>query len=224
MILNEEAPMKLKLYSYWRSSCSYRVRIALYFKGIDFIYMPIHLVKDGGQQHHANYLKINPSKTVPTLMHGEVVINQSMSIFHFLDEMWPEPHLFPLDHYEKAQIMDICEVINSGIQPIQNLGVNQELTQRFNATQEDIASWNKEFITRGFNSIEYRLKDCSKDFCFGNTVTAADMFLIPQVYNALRFEVDMKSYPNIYRINENCLQRSEFIKASPDQQPDAQIG
>jgi len=209
------------LYSYFRSSCSYRVRIALYHKEIDFDYRTINLVKNGGEQNTVNYFLLNPMGVVPTFVLGDEVITQSMAILRYIDEIWPQKLLFPEQPYEAAKVMQIGEMINSGIQPIQNLGVTRELSTRFNANKSQLANWNKHWIERGFEALEEFFKKSSGDYCVGQTVTAADLFLVPQVYNAKRFEVDMKKFEIINKINNNCLKIEAFKKANPSCQPDS---
>ena len=210
----------LILYSYWRSSCSYRVRIALHLKGLDFEYRAVHLVKDGGEQKKADYLSLNPMGEVPCLVHKGHNLSQSMAIIEYL-ELFPNPSLLPTDPVDACRVRQICEHINTGIQPIQNLKVLQEIDRRFNVGGEGKAAWAGDWIARGFESLEKRVAQTAGTYCFGDTITAADLFLIPQVYNANRFSLDMDRYPTLKRINETCLEHDAFIKAEPSCQPDA---
>lgn len=213
--------MDLQLYSYFRSSCSYRVRIALEYKELNYKYLPIHLVKDGGEQHSSQYAELNPSKEVPLLIHYGEKISQSMAIMMYLDDIVPENPIFPRYPIDKAKVVELCEMINSGIQPKQNLNVMQTLTNMFNIDSTGVSAWNKHWIERGFRALEKKLQKTAGSFCLGGQLTAADMFLVPQVYNAHRFHVDMTEFPIIAKIERNCMQLECFKKAAPENQPDA---
>ncbi|MCB0366059.1 MAG: maleylacetoacetate isomerase [Bdellovibrionaceae bacterium] len=210
-----------KLYSYYRSSCSYRVRIALNLKGIVYEYIPLHLVNEGGEQHLPAYRTINPKREVPTLVHGPFTLSQSMAIIEYLDQFKPSPQLFPKDKQKRALVTQFCEIINSGIQPIQNLSVLQELKSRFAASEADIQTWCADWIFRGFEGIEAMLRDHAGSHCFGGTITAADLFLVPQVYNAQRFKVDLSTFPIIDRVSKNAMAIDSFQLAEPSRQIDA---
>lgn len=210
------------LYSYYRSSCSYRVRIALYHKEIDFEYRAIHLVKDGGEQLKQNYLKLNPKGEVPFYVDGEVGIGQSMAILLFLEEKYPQSSLLPKDPLQKAHCLQLCEIINSGIQPIQNLKVLKYLVNELGQEDKVKAKWANHWITEGFIALENFMKDLSGDYSIGSQLSLADCFLVPQVYNANRFKVDIDRFPHIKRVHETCLKLSCFEKADPMNQPDAE--
>lgn len=208
-----------QLYSYFRSSCSYRVRIALNLKQLDFETLPIHLVRDGGEQNKADYRKHNPMGQVPCLLVGDVGLSQSMAILEYLEQVHPEPALLPKDPIAAAQVRAVCEMINSGIQPIQNLSVLVYLEGDMGAQGKRV-EWSRHWITRGFDALEQMLQSSAGRFSFGDSITLADCFVIPQVYNAHRFKVDMSRYPIINRINENCLAIESFAAAAPARQPD----
>lgn len=208
-----------QLYSYFRSSCSYRVRIALNLKQLDFETLPIHLVRDGGEQNKADYRKHNPMGQVPCLLAGDVGISQSMAILEYLEQVHPEPALLPKDPIAAAQVRAVCEMINSGIQPIQNLSVLVYLEGDMGAQGKRV-EWSRHWIARGFDALEQILQSSAGRFSFGDSVTLADCFVVPQVYNAHRFKVDMSRYPLINRINENCLAMESFAAAAPARQPD----
>ncbi len=211
----------LVLYSYWRSSCSYRVRVALNFKGLDYEYRDVHLVRDGGEQHQEAYRKLNPMGQVPCLITPDGALNQSMAIMEYLELVKPEPSLFPGNPYQACRIRAVCESINAGIQPLQNLNVLQDLKTRYGVDQDGVAEWVAHWIAKGLDAVEKEVAPHAGRFCFGDQVTAADMFLAPQVYNAVRFKVDMAQFPTLSRINEACLKQSVFIDAEPSRQPDA---
>ena len=217
----------MKLYGYWRSSASYRVRIALNLKGIDYEYIPVHLVKDGGQQHSENYQLLNPGELVPTLVDSDnehdIILNQSLAIIEYLDERFPDVNrLVPEHKLDRARVRMVSHDLASDTQPIQNLRVLQKLESSFSASQQDKAAWAKAWITMGFETVEKRIQNTAADFCFGFNVSMADVVLIPQYYSALRFDVDVDRFPLIKAVVENCNQLDAFIKAAPENQPDAQ--
>jgi len=209
------------LYSYFRSSASYRARIALYLKKIPFEYRAVNLMSDGGEQYKGDYWKYNPMKELPCLVDGERRIAQSMAILQYVDEKWSEPRLFPKENFEKSKVIQFCENINAGIQPLQNLKVLKELEKRFKADQAAKEEWMVHWISRGLESLELMLAETSKDFCFGNSLTAADVLLVPQVYNARRYKVDLSKLPNLVRVDKNCCELEAFKKAHPSAQPDS---
>ncbi|MCB0355549.1 MAG: maleylacetoacetate isomerase [Bdellovibrionales bacterium] len=211
---------KIELFSYYRSSASYRVRVALYHKELEFEYKPIHLIQNNGEQNSPEFRELNPMGEVPCLVHDKNIINQSMAIFCYLDDVFPEKPLFAKDYYKKAKIIEFCEHINAGIHPIQNLKVLRKLEREFKISQEDKNRWAAYWIVRGFQAIENLLQTSSGKYCFGDELTAADMFLCPQVYNANRFGVDMSLFPLIEKIDHNCLKLDCFRNAYPGVQPD----
>ena len=211
----------IKLYSYFRSSCSYRVRIALNLKGLDYEIVPVHLVKDGGEQFKDSFTELNPSNKVPVLIDGEKTLFQSVAITEYLEETYKEKPLYPVKPIEKAQVRLLCEIINSDIQPLQNLFILKKLISDFSITDEQKIKWIQDIIARGFQSYEKTLKKTAGTFSFADQITAADCFLVPQVYNAERFKVDMKVFPNIQRVVDKCRSIEAFEKAHPDNQVDA---
>lgn len=214
--------MSLILYSYFRSSSSFRVRIALNLKGLQYEIKPVHLIKGGGEQHSIEYKKINPLGEVPCLIHDEKAIGQSMAIIEYIDQIFFDEgtRLFPKDPVHAAYVRQICESINSGIQPIQNLKVLQKIEKDFGANQDVKNSWAKHWITEGFIGLEKILEKHSGKFTFGNDVTAADCFLVPQVFNAKRFSVDMLPFKKIQKAFDACMSLPAFTKASPENQQD----
>lgn len=210
------------LHNYYRSSASYRARIALHYKKIPFQYVPVHLVKSGGEQFRDEYKQLNPLSQVPCLVHNGRPITQSMAIIQYLEDICHEPPLFPSNSYDRAIVIQICEAINSGIQPLQNLNVASELTSRFQATTEQKSDWTLFWNQKGLSAVESMLAKTAGDFSFGDSVTAADCFVIPQVFSAKRFGVDLSPYPHILRVNENCLELEAFQLAEPSRQPDSE--
>jgi maleylacetoacetate isomerase len=207
------------LYSYFRSSASYRVRIALNLKGLAYEYKAVHLLNDGGEQHKPEYLALNPARQVPTLVHGRHVIAQSMAILEYLDGVHPSPRLFPQDPYKKAQVIQFCENINC-TQPLQNLATTQYLSSAFHATEGQKQAWIHFWLGRGFEATEKMLEKNAGTYCCGGEVTAADCFLVPQVFAARRFNVDLTPYPNVLRVHAALEELAAFEKAHPTRQPD----
>lgn len=212
----------LRLYGYWRSSCSWRVRIALELKGLAWTYEPVHLVKDGGEQHLESYRQRNPLRQVPTLEveeNGETRhLTQSLAICRWLDARWPEAPLVPAEAWLGAKAWQLAEIVNSGIQPLQNLGV----TSRIKVTNIDPEAWAADWIGRGLEALERESAETAGRFSVGDEPSIADLCLVPQLYNARRFEVDLTSFETLLRIEAACEYHPAFRKAHPDVQPDAQ--
>ena len=211
--------MRPILYSYFRSSCSYRVRIALNLKNIDYEYKAVPLLLN--KQKEAEYLLLNPKGEVPCLIDKDHTISQSMAIITYLDKKIPSPPLFPENPQMLAQCLQICEIIGSGIQPLQNIGVLSYLEKEYSIKPTQKNNWIVHWISQGFIALEKILAKSSGDYCLGTTLSTADLFLIPQIYNARRFNVNMKDFPNITRIESHCLNHPSFLKASPANSPDA---
>ncbi|WP_133129342.1 maleylacetoacetate isomerase [Legionella yabuuchiae] len=210
----------MKLYDYYRSSASYRVRIALNLKQVSYDSIPIHLVNHGGEQHHPNYLILNPQGLVPTLVENGHVLTQSLAIIEYLNEIIPEPPLLPQSPLERANARSLAYIIACDIHPLNNLRVLNELRTLLSATDDDINQWYHLWLKKGFESIENRLQQLSrkKPVCVGKEVSIADICLIPQIYNAKRFNLSLDEYPLINEINNFCLTIPEFSNASPEHQ------
>ena len=208
----------LTLYSYYRSSCSYRVRIGLYLKAIVFHYKAVHLLKEGGEQFHKDFRQMNPLSQVPCLKHGEQVLSQSLPILLYLEELQPEPALLPKNSFQKAEILSFCEMINSGIQPLQNLSVLKYIETNIQSNKK---AWARHWIQKGLSICEVFLQKRAKSFSFGEKPSLADCFLIPQIYNAKRFEINITAFPTLERVNQSSLSVPAFQKALPENQPDA---
>ena len=208
----------MTLYSYYRSPCSYRVRIGLYLKDMAFQYQAVHLLKEGGEQFHKDFQEMNPMSQVPCLKHGEKVLSQSLPILLYLEELQPEPALLPKDFFQKAEMLSFCEIINSGIQPLQNLSVLKSIGANL---QSDKKAWAKHWIQKGLSVCEIFLKSRAKSFSFGEKPSLADCFLIPQIYYAKRFDIDIKAFSTLERVNGSSLSLPAFQKALPENQPDA---
>ncbi|CAH2328476.1 maleylacetoacetate isomerase isoform X1 [Pelobates cultripes] len=208
-----ESTHKPLLFSYFRSSCSWRVRIALALKDIEYDLHPVSLIKNGGEQYSEEYKKVNPMQQVPALRIDGFTLNQSLAIIEYLDETRPNPPLFPKDPKRRAQVRMISDHITAGIQPLQNLYVLEKIG-------DTKLEWAQHFIIRGFQALEKMLQDSAGQYCVGDQVTMADLCLVPQVANADRFKVDMALYPTITRINQSLLELDAFLVTHPSRQPD----
>ena len=211
---------KFELYSYYRSSASFRVRIALNLKKIAYDLHPVNLIKDGGQQKTDEYRKLNPSGQVPTLVHGGNILGQSMAILDYLDLVVPEPRLFSKDPYQRALQIQACEIINSGIQPLHNLAVLNELGNQAGFDQARKDTWTIHWLTNGMRTFEKFISGHAKEFSFGSQVSAVDCFMIPSFYNVQRYHIDESKFPNCMRISKSCLDLEPFQLAHPNAQPD----
>jgi maleylacetoacetate isomerase len=213
----------LRLYSYWRSSAAYRVRIGLNLKGLRYDIVPVHLVQGGGQQHSETYRQLNPQALVPTLLHGQRRLTQSLAILEYLDEMWPSPSLLPVTARERQRARALALLVACDIHPLNNLRVLQYFDHEWNVPQPEREQWVKHWIEDGFRAAEALLAEhpSTGDFCEGGMPTLADCCLIPQIYNARRFGVDLGPYPTLRRIEAACLALPAFDAARPECQPDA---
>ncbi|ESS73818.1 putative maleylacetoacetate isomerase MaiA [Methyloglobulus morosus KoM1] len=214
--------MPIILYSYFRSSAAYRVRIALNLKNIGYEIRPVHLLKNGGEQFKADYLALNPQGRVPVLVVENTVLSQSSAIIEYLEEVYPTPPLLPANAIERAYVRSLAQIIACDIHPLNNLRVLNYLND---LVQTDFQlSWYSHWIHEGFSAIEQLLLKNNSwgRFCHGDAPGMADAFLIPQVYNAFRFGCEMNNFPLISAIYENCMQEAAFSNAAPDNQPDAE--
>lgn len=209
-----------KLYSYFRSSASYRVRIALNYKDLPYSLEGVHLIKDGGQQHQPEYLKLNPQGLVPTLIDEQHTLTQSLAIMEYLEETYPKPAILPNDKFAKAYVRSLSLMIACEIHPLNNLGVLQYLKKEFDISDEQKQQWYSHWVYKGLKAVEARLKASpyADNFCYGEAPTMADMCLIPQVYNANRFNCCLDELPMIRKINDNCNALPAFATAHPDKQ------
>jgi maleylacetoacetate isomerase len=216
----EEGDPQLTLYSYWRSGCSWRVRMALELKGLPYEYRAINLLK--GEDCSEEYRAINPAGLLPTLIDGKNKISESLAILEYLEERYPGRggiSLLPRSFEDRAAVRRICLHIASGIQPIQNLGILEKIESL--AGKQARGQWGKDVIAEGFASLEIMLKETGGTYCFGDTLTMADICLIPQVYNANRFGLSLEAYPTIVGIHTRLLAVEALKAAHPDEMPDA---
>ena len=214
----------MKLWSYWRSSSAYRVRIALGLKGLPFEYASVHLARDGGQQNDASFGTLNPIRQVPVLEiedGGETLrLVQSMAIIEYIDERFPEPPLLPAAAKDRAHVRALAELVNSGIQPLQNTGTFDELKRHGVAIQP----WAHLFVERGLSALERLAAPRAGAFMFADSPTLADCYLVPQLYNARRYGVPLDAFPTLVRAEANAQALLAFRAALPETQPDAEPG
>jgi len=206
------------LYSYYRSSASFRARIALNLKGIQFEYRAIHLLK--GAQLQDDYARLNPSKQVPTLIHQGQAIGQSMAIIDYLDSVQPTPRLFPSEPLRRALVTQACEIINSGVQPFGNTATIAYMRDVLKLDDATRAAWVKHWLTNGHQALEKFLAPHARDFAMGTEVTAADCFVLPHLFSAERFGAPYDDFPTLKRLKQTYMNGDAFKKAMPDQQPD----
>ena len=211
----------LTLYDYFRSTAAYRVRIALNLKGLDYRQAPVNLLQ--GEDSSAKYRAVNPQGLVPTLEVGGDVLQQSLAICEYLDEVQPEPPLLPGDPLQRAQIRALAQMVACDIHPVNNLRILKYLTGKLGVSEAQKLSWYHHWIDEGFRPIEQMLKKTAPNgpFCFGDRVSLADICLVPQVYNARRFKLDLTPYPRIVAIEQHGLTLDAFERARPENQPDA---
>ena len=212
----------LKLYSYWRSSCSYRVRIALNLKGVEYQTIPVHLLRDGGEQHSAEYRALNPQQLVPLLVDGDFALGQSLAIFQYLEARLPQPALLPQDPRQAARMWSFCQAIACEIQPLQNTRLVQYLGQELGLDESARSAWLRHWIGLGLDALENELRGReASPYCYGDKPTYADCCLVPQMYAAERFGA-LREWPRLQAIVARCRELPEFVAAHPDNQPDAQ--
>ncbi|MGH8212097.1 MAG: maleylacetoacetate isomerase, partial [Rhodanobacteraceae bacterium] len=215
---------ELTLYSYWRSSAAYRVRIALNLKNLEYTIKPVHLVHDGGEQHTEAFREVNPQQLIPVLVDGDRVIRQSLAIIEYLDDAYPETtRLLPVAARDRARVRAIAQVVACDIHPLGNLRVLQYLERKLKTSESQRQTWSRHWIAAGFDALEPMLagNHSTGVFCEGDAPSIADCCLVPQVYNARRFEVPMDKYPTIARIDTACRERGAFRDAAPEAQSDA---
>jgi maleylacetoacetate isomerase len=210
----------ITLYSYYRSSAAYRVRIALNLKGVEYQQQTVNLLTS--EESSADYQQINPQKLVPTLEHNGKRLYQSLAILEYLEEVFPDPGLLPVHASDRAFVRALSQMIASDIHPLNNLRVLKYLDNVMDSNKDSRDEWYRHWIIEGFSAIEQHLQKSSDgNYCFSDTVSMADIVLIPQVYNARRFNVDMSAFPLITSIEQNCLDLAAFSDAIPENQPDA---
>jgi len=206
------------LHNYFRSSTSYRARIALNYKNIPFEYKAVHLLK--GEQFSPEYRKLNPIGGIPTLIHNGKVIPDSYAIIEYLEEIAPTPPLLPKDPYIRARIRQVCEIVNSSMHPMGNLKVLRHLEETMGYTQEQKDIWVQYWGHIGLDALEKNLQEFAGIYSFGDTITMADLFIVPQIVTCQRFKIDTGKYKLLTKIFDNCQKLEAFVKAHPFRQPD----
>jgi maleylacetoacetate isomerase len=216
--------MGLRLYTYWRSSAAYRVRIALALKGLEYESVPRHLLRDGGEQRRPDYLAVNPQGLVPALEDDGVVVTQSLAICEYLEERFREPALLPVAPRDRAAVRAMALAVACDIHPLNNLRVLQYLRSELGQDDAGVARWARHWIARGFEALEQLVARHSGDVrhCFGSSVTLADVCLVPQVANARRVQLDLAPWPRIAAVTAHLESLPAFAAARPEAQPDAE--
>jgi maleylacetoacetate isomerase len=214
----------VKLYTFFRSSASYRVRIALNWKGLDYEQAAIHLRRGGGEQLGAAYKAINPQALVPALEDRGTILTQSLAIIEYLEEIRPQPPLLPANPAERARVRSMAMIIACEVHPIQNLRVLNYVKQQYHQTDEQVSRWACHWIDLGLAALEETIvaRPPRGNFCHGDTPTMADVCLVPQLGNARRYGCDLSKYPALREIEENCMKIPAFANAAPEKQPDAE--
>ena len=214
----------MKLYSYFRSSAAYRVRIALNLKGLPYETVPVHLLRQGGEQLLPEYRRLNPTALVPTLVDGDLALGQSMAILEYLEETHPQPALLPADAAGRARVRAIAQTIACDIHPLDNLRVLKYLKHEMKVSEESKNAWYRHWVEVGLAAVEGMLAQhpATGEFCHGGQPSFADLCLVPQVANARRFECDLGAMPTIVRIDARCQELDAFRQAAPAMQPDAE--
>ena len=209
----------MKLYSYFRSSASYRVRIALALKGLDYDYLPVHLQKK--ENHTEHYAAVSASRLVPSLVDGEATVGQSLAIIEYLDETHPQPPLLPVDPLERARVRALALDIACEIHPLNNLRVLRYLVGSLNVSEDDKDRWYRHWVETGLEVVERQLAAAPSTYCHGSSPTLADCTLVPQIFNAQRFNCRTDHVPHVMRVFEACMKLDAFDKTQPSACPDA---
>ena len=214
----------MKLYSFFRSSAAYRVRIALHLKGLTYEYAPVHLSRGGGEQLRPEYRRVNPQGLVPVLQDGASSLNQSLAIIEYLDEVYPEPALLPRTPAERARVRALAQTIACEIHPLNNTRVLSYLTGVAGMSEDARNAWYRHWVAEGFHALEARLAGdpATGRYCHGDAPGIADCCLVPQMFNARRFKCDLGPYPTLVAIDRNCQALDAFQRAAPERQPDAE--
>jgi len=213
----------MKLYGFWRSTATWRVRIGLAYKGIDYAYEPMHLRRGGGEQNTEAYRAKNPMQQVPLLEFEEqgrtVRLAQSLAILAYLDERHPEPSLLPRDLLARARARQIAEMINAGMQPLQNTSVQLWVEQEL---KSDSAAWVRHWVGRGLRALEAVVAESAGRFAVGDEISVADLCIVPEMYFARRFSIPLDAHPTLLRVEAACAALPAFAAAHAERQPDAE--
>lgn len=210
------------LYTFWRSSASYRVRIALNLKGLDYTSVPIHFRKEGGQHRKPEFLTKNPQGLLPVWEEADWSLAQSLAIMEYLDETHPSAPLLPEDVKARADVRAMAQIIACEIHPLNNLRVMSYLKKQMGQSENQVNQWYQHWVTLGFEALEACLQRTAGEYCYGDQITIADCCLAPQVYNAQRFNCDLSPFPKLSQINNSLNLLEAFQDAAPENQPDAE--
>lgn len=213
----------MRLHGFFRSSASYRVRIALNLKGLPYEYLPVHLSRAGGEQFAPGFRALNPQSLVPVLEHDGECLTQSLAIMEYLEEIRPEPPLLPRDARERARVRALALSVACEVHPLNNLRVLNYLTSKLGASEDQRADWYRHWVALGLSALETQLSQSphTSRFCHGDSPGIADCCLVPQLFNARRFQCDLSSYPTLLDIERHCHKLPAFRDAAPENQPDA---
>jgi len=214
--------MAIKLYTYWRSSAAYRVRIALNLKGIDYEPVPVSLKPGDDEQRSDAYRAVNPQMLVPFFDDGKVAIGQSMAILEYLEEAWPGTSLLPGKEPQRSKVRAFCNAIACDIHPLNNLRVLKYLSNELDVTEAQKSKWYAHWVAEGLRACEHLSVSYAHDgpYVFGKDVTLADALLVPQMYNARRFDLPLDEYPRLVAVTDTCNGLQAFRDAAPENQPD----
>jgi maleylacetoacetate isomerase/maleylpyruvate isomerase len=211
----------MKLYNYFRSSASYRVRIALALKGLEYDYVPVHLTKN--EQFNESYAAVSASRLVPSLVDGDTALTQSLAIIEYLDETHPEPPLLPGDAIGRARVRALAYDVACEIHPLNNLRVLRYLVRDLKVSEDDKNRWYRHWVETGLEAVERQLDDRrSGRFCHGDAPTLADLTLVPQIFNARRFDCRLDHVPHVMRVFDECMKLPAFEQTQPSKCPDAE--
>ena len=208
----------MELYGYFRSSCSYRVRIALNFKGIAYKQVPVNLLRS--EQNSRSQLKINPQGLVPALQHRGKILTQSLAIIEYLEDVFPSPPLLPQEPLQRAEVRALSHIIACDTQPVQNLRVLKYVVKELHNSHADRQKWGRHFIELGLSALEARVRETAGTYAYGGRFSLIDVCLVPQIYNAIRFNVNLDDYPVIRKVYENSLRLAAVDLARPEVQDD----
>ncbi len=213
----------MKLYSYWRSSAAYRTRIALNLKRLEYEVIPVHMLKDGGDQNNQAYQSINPQGLIPTLVDDDVSLGQSLAIMDYLEAKYPEPALYPKNIQDRAFAQQFALAVACDIHPLNNLRVLKYIKRTLKPDDDAKDAWYHHWIRTGFTALEKLLNDrrWQGPYCLDQQVTIADTCLLPQIYNARRFGTPMDDFPTLVSVEDACMKLEAFQRAAPENQVDA---
>ena len=214
----------MELFTYFRSSAAYRARIVLNLKGLKADFRFVHLLKDGGQQHTPEFKAVNPQGFIPALVDQGHTLTQSLAIIEYVEETHPQPALLPKDPLGRARVRAMALLIACDIHPLNNQRILKYLEKEYGLDEARRKRWIQHWVTQGFEALEKLLADdpATGKCCHGDTPGVADVFLVPQMFNAKRFDTDLTPFPTLRRINEHCLTLKAFSDAAPDKQPDCE--